>query len=90
MFEYMPLAAIINDKGSNNKVFCVHAGVGSTLQKIEDIDKILRPLRITLGQINNETQQAAMELLWSDPAANDEIIGVQPNLIRDPLKQNNM
>jgi diadenosine tetraphosphatase ApaH/serine/threonine PP2A family protein phosphatase len=55
MFEYLPLAAIINDKGSNNKVFCVHAGIGSTLQKIEDIDKIQRPLKITLGQINNET-----------------------------------
>lgn len=40
MFEFMPLAAIINDKGSNNKVFCVHAGIGSTLQKVEDIDKI--------------------------------------------------
>jgi hypothetical protein len=31
-----------------------------------------------------------MELLWSDPAANDEIVGIQPNLVRDPLKQNNM
>jgi diadenosine tetraphosphatase ApaH/serine/threonine PP2A family protein phosphatase len=28
LFEYLPLAAIINDKSSNNKVFCVHAGVG--------------------------------------------------------------
>jgi len=90
MFEYLPLAAIINDKGANNKVFCVHAGIGSTLQKIEDIEKIQRPLKITLGSINNETQQAAMELLWSDPTQNDDILGIHPNLIRDPLKQNNM
>lgn len=55
MFEYLPLAAIINDKSSNNKVFCVHAGIGSTLQKVEDIEKIQRPLKITLGSINNET-----------------------------------
>jgi len=27
----MPLAAIINDKAANNKVFCVHAGVGQTV-----------------------------------------------------------
>jgi hypothetical protein len=31
-----------------------------------------------------------MELLWSDPTANDDILGVHPNLLRDPLKQNNM
>lgn len=32
----------------------------------------------------------AMELLWSDPTANDEITGIHPNTVRDPLKQNNM
>jgi hypothetical protein len=31
-----------------------------------------------------------MELLWSDPTLNDDILGVHPNLVRDPLKQNNM
>jgi hypothetical protein len=31
-----------------------------------------------------------MELLWSDPALTDDIIGFNPNLIRDPLKQNSM
>ena len=45
---------------------------------------------MTLGQINNETQIAAMELLWSDPAINDEITGFSSNIVRDPLKQNNM
>jgi len=40
MFEFLPLAAIINDKGTSNRVFCVHAGVGSTIQKLEDIEKI--------------------------------------------------
>jgi len=45
---------------------------------------------VTLGSINNETQIAAMELLWSDPALNDEIQGFSPNLVRDPSKQNNI
>jgi len=40
MFEFMPLAAIITDKAANNKVFCVHAGVGQTVQKVEDIENI--------------------------------------------------
>jgi protein phosphatase len=40
LFEYLPVAAIINDRGSNNKVFCVHAGIGASIQKVEDIEKI--------------------------------------------------
>jgi protein phosphatase len=31
-----------------------------------------------------------MELLWSDPTQNDEVLGLQPNTIRDPLKQNSI
>lgn len=51
MFEYLPLAAIIYDKTANNKVFCVHGGIGSAAVKIEDIEKIKRPLEITLGEV---------------------------------------
>jgi hypothetical protein len=40
MFEYLPLAAIISDKSTQNKVFCVSGGIGSTVNKIEDIEKI--------------------------------------------------
>ena len=40
MFEYLPLAAIISDKSTQNKVLCVHGGIGSTVMKIEDIEKI--------------------------------------------------
>lgn len=40
MFEYLPLAAIISDKSTQNKVLCVHGGIGSTVNKIEDIEKI--------------------------------------------------
>jgi hypothetical protein len=31
-----------------------------------------------------------MELLWSDPALNDDIQGFSPNIVRDPSKQNNI
>lgn len=40
MFEYLPLGAIVIDKGTQNKVFCVHGGIGSTVMKIEEIEKI--------------------------------------------------
>lgn len=56
MFDYMPLAAIIEDKQLQHKVLCVHAGIGPSINKIEDIDRIQRPLNITLGDISNATQ----------------------------------
>ena len=49
MFEYMPLGAIISDKQTQNKIFCVHGGLGTSVNKIEDIEKINRPLKINLG-----------------------------------------
>ena len=53
MFEYMPLGALINDKATSTKIFCVHGGIGNSLNKVEDIDKISRPLKIKLGAIND-------------------------------------
>jgi diadenosine tetraphosphatase ApaH/serine/threonine PP2A family protein phosphatase len=44
MFEYLPLAAIVIDKVSQNKVFCVHGGIGSTAMKMDEIEKIQRPV----------------------------------------------
>jgi len=51
MFEYLPLAAIVQDKASGNKVFCVHGGIGSTAMKLEEIEKIQRPIQFNLGEI---------------------------------------
>jgi protein phosphatase len=90
MFEQMPLAAVLSEKNSNNKVFAVHAGIGSSIQKIDDIEKIQRPLKITLGAVNDQIQQAAMDLLWSDPTPSEDTLGIHPNLARDPQKQNNI
>jgi diadenosine tetraphosphatase ApaH/serine/threonine PP2A family protein phosphatase len=56
MFDYLPLAAIISDKSTQNKVFCVHGGIGSSAMKIEEIEKIQRPITITLGEIATSEQ----------------------------------
>jgi hypothetical protein len=53
LFEWLPLGAIIQDKSTNHRVFCVHAGFGSTITKLEDIEKISRPFKINLGGIND-------------------------------------
>ena len=41
MFEYIPLAAVIEDK-----IFCVHGGIGSKIKSIEEVELIQRPLEI--------------------------------------------
>lgn len=68
----------------------MHGGIGTSLNKIEDIEKISRPLKIKLGAINDTVQQMAMDILWSDPSANDETLGMSWNQTRDPAKQNNI
>ncbi|OHT09894.1 hypothetical protein TRFO_04443 [Tritrichomonas foetus] len=56
VFEYMPLAAIVS-----NTYFCVHGGISPSLEKIQQIREIKRPLQIALsGMIT--------DLLWSDPS----------------------
>ena len=52
--------------------------------------KIARPLKINLGAINDTVQQMAMDLLWSDPTVSEDTLGMLPNIVRDPLKQNNI
>ena len=34
-------------------------------------------------------QQIAIDLLWSDPTESDEILGIHPNTVKDPLNENN-
>ena len=90
MFDYLPLAAEIVDKQNQNKIFCVHGGIGSTLNLIEDIEKIKRPIDNILGEIQTQEQQLVVDMLWSDPTENEEELSSQPNLVRDPLGQNNI
>jgi diadenosine tetraphosphatase ApaH/serine/threonine PP2A family protein phosphatase len=90
MFDYLPLAAIVCDKGTQNKVFCVHGGIGSTAMKVEEIEKINRPIQINLGEVGTSEQQLVVDLLWSDPTDTEEEAGIAPNTVRDPLGQNNI
>ena len=76
LFEYLPLAAIVIDKSSQNKVFLTHGGIGSTTMKIEDIEKIQRPFVLSLGENTSQDHQIVVDLLWSDPTDTDEEQGV--------------
>lgn len=57
VFSYMPIAAVINQS-----LFCVHGGLSSQLQSIEQIKELPIPM-------TNENMPPAIRImLWSDPS----------------------
>jgi len=68
VFNWLPLAAAIE-----GKIFCMHGGIGRSIQTIKEIAELKRPLTLDDGGIT------LMDLLWSDPTTNDSIEGVQPS-----------
>ena len=54
-FSEIPIAAIIN-----KKILCIHGGIGPSVETIDDIKKIPKPL----FDYSDEPQQT---ILWSDP-----------------------
>jgi protein phosphatase len=78
LFDWLPLAAIIEDK-----IVCLHGGIGSTLASLEQIEAIQRPLEV-IHEVSTPEQQLVVDILWSDPTDNDQELGIQPNFIRDP------
>ncbi|KDD72092.1 calcineurin-like phosphoesterase, partial [Helicosporidium sp. ATCC 50920] len=68
LFNWLPLAAVIEDR-----VLCMHGGIGRSIQSMEQIAELQRPLVMEDGGI------VLMDLLWSDPTTNDAVEGVQPS-----------
>lgn len=77
-FEYLPLAGIIDDN-----ILCIHGGIGSTLKSIDQIRQIQRPLEV-IHEVNTQLEKLVVDILWSDPTDNDNELGIQPNVVRDP------
>lgn len=67
-FNYLPLAALIE-----KKIICMHGGIGRSINSVEQIEKIERPITMDAGSI------ILMDLLWSDPTENDSVEGLRPN-----------
>lgn len=68
LFNFLPLAATIE-----NKILCMHGGIGRSINKVEQISAIPRPVTMEDGG------PVLMDLLWSDPTTNDAVQGVQPS-----------
>lgn len=57
-FSFLPIAAIVNDT-----TFCIHGGLSPQLDKIENIDKMIKRPIFDFSQ-----NQLLTDLLWSDPS----------------------
>ena len=55
VFDYMPLAAIVGDR-----IFCVHGGLSRSLNSLDDIQNLSRPLIVPDSGL-------IADLLWADP-----------------------
>ncbi|XP_047975140.1 serine/threonine-protein phosphatase BSL3-like isoform X1 [Salvia hispanica] len=68
LFNWLPLAALIE-----KKIICMHGGIGRSINHIEQIESIQRPIAMEAGSL------VLMDLLWSDPTENDSVEGLRPN-----------
>lgn len=68
LFNWLPLAALIE-----KKIICMHGGIGRSINHVEQIENIQRPITMEAGSI------VLMDLLWSDPTENDSVEGLRPN-----------
>jgi hypothetical protein len=73
LFDLLPFAALID-----NKILCIHGGIGSSVNKLSEISSIRRPVQI-VQDVSTPEQQLILDLVWSeysdsvnDLAINDE------------------
>ncbi|KAI6203474.1 Serine/threonine-protein phosphatase [Aphelenchoides besseyi] len=69
LFAFLPIAALVQ-----NRILCMHGGLSSHLNSLDDIRNIKRPLE------DPSTNPLACDLLWSDPMV--DLAGYQPNTVR--------
>ncbi len=77
-FEWLPLAGLVE-----GRVLCLHGGIGSSLNKIEELKTISRPLTV-VHEPKDAKQQLVLDVLWSDTTGNDEELGIKRDTVRDP------
>jgi protein phosphatase len=61
LFDWLPLAATIEER-----ILCLHGGIGASLETLADIEKIKRPLEV-MHEVQDEESQVVLDILWSDP-----------------------
>ena len=83
VFDLLPLAAVVEDR-----ILCVHGGIGTTMKYISDIETLEKPVIITPNINNNPKDQLVLDLLYSDPVDNEGETNNKPNPDRNFLYSN--
>ena len=78
-FNLLPFGVLVD-----NNILLVHGGIGSSINTLEDIDCIKRPIDVVHNVTNNE-QLKVIDLLWSEYC--DDIENIDANVERDKLKK---
>ena len=78
-FDLLPFGVLVD-----NNILMVHGGIGSSINTLEDIENIKRPIEVEQNVINKE-QLKVIDLLWSEYS--DEINNIDMNLERDKYKK---
>lgn len=61
VFSYLPLAAVLNQK-----IFCIHSGIGQNLKRLEQIYGIKFPIQLS-EDFQNSENQILKDILFSSP-----------------------
>ena len=77
-FDYLPFGVLVD-----NNILMVHGGIGSSINTLDDIDNIKRPVQVELN-VTNKDQLHIIDLLWSEYSENIENIEI--NSERDKNK----
>ena len=78
IFENLPLSILID-----NKILCMHGGIGTSVTKLSDISSIKRPIKI-VHNVSTAEQQLVIDILYSEYS--EDIDDIAVNEDRDTNK----
>ena len=77
-FDYLPFGVLVD-----NNILLVHGGVGSSINTLDDIENIKRPVSV-VHNVTNKDELHIIDLLWSE--YDEDIENIEINSERDKNK----
>lgn len=81
LFECLPLAAVLE-----NRILCVHSGIGASTANFEQVDSLQRPIDIAQYETNPEAQ-VALEIIWAEVNSSSSSVSIPSPL---PVSQSRL
>ena len=79
VFDLLPFGVLVD-----NNILMIHGGIGSSINTLDDIENIKRPISVEQNVVNKE-QLKIIDLLWSEYS--DDIDNIDINIERDKYKK---